>query len=138
MFEITPEIRVVYKRCSSIHSSRGIDNIMADALRDAVAWGLKAEWAKDHPHDVVNWVEWQRLAHKRLMGESKMMKDKEVGELWAIDHSRLSDPCNGEHNGIWSRRCCALIRKLVEERAGDGHYLAKALRDFGIPPETWK
>jgi hypothetical protein len=79
------------------------------------------------------------------------MEDKEVGEMWRADH--VMWPCDGKHMGLWSRRCCDLIRKLVEERAlrllvqsthslwtdeeaaGATHI---ALKDFGIPPETWK
>lgn len=72
------------------------------------------------------------------------MKDKQVGELWA-DWS----PVEGHPAWDEASIVCDLIRKLVEERANK-HYgpawngvdwkeaVAKAVRDFGIDPETWK
>jgi len=77
--------------------------------------------------------------------------DKEVGELWrrTQDHLTWPEPLAIEHDVI------ALIRKLVEERAGLEHLvnipegefpiadwsrarrIEKALADFGIDPATW-
>jgi hypothetical protein len=70
------------------------------------------------------------------------MEDKEVGELWRtytqIRRGFRSDNVDEDVED--------LIRKLVEERAkraaqAIGYkepFTAKALRDFGIPPESWK
>jgi hypothetical protein len=69
------------------------------------------------------------------------MKDHEVGELW-IRYYRVTEITP---NVITIN---SLIRKLVEERANclnsgehydpDNEFIRLALRDFGIPPETWK
>lgn len=71
------------------------------------------------------------------------MEDREVGEVWR-EHLFNTDFYE-EH---LAEQIIRLIRKLVEERAmrwqseqgiaGGTAGLYKALRDFGIPPETWK
>ena len=79
------------------------------------------------------------------------MTDKDVGEYW-VDVWRDIDPV-GEHGGCRDG-VIKLIRKLVEERARNNAVLyyqvhgpdadaiksciKSALRDFGIPPESWK
>lgn len=72
----------------------------------------------------------------------KIMDDKEVGELW-----HKYQPWSGLH-GIELQSAkdnCALIRKLVDERAARLYERAPSVpysvlpapRDFGIDPATW-
>jgi Arc/MetJ-type ribon-helix-helix transcriptional regulator len=87
MFEITPDMQRDYawaRRLEKSIYSRHF-NSMADALRDAVAAWLKAEWLQDHDDgswsecncsNGVNeeihqwtWDQWQAEANRRLMGE---------------------------------------------------------------------
>jgi predicted DNA-binding ribbon-helix-helix protein len=63
------------------------------------------------------------------------MTDKEVGELWAL----------AQAPALESSYVVKLIRKLVEERANFIQFtsasnlscLNRALREFGIDPESW-
>ena len=83
----------------------------------------------------------------RQTGVGDTMTDKEVGELWRDSNDNISG---------WPGLCRELIRKLVEERTkknrvicrfadhnnycphDDSCHEREAVRDFGIPPETWK
>jgi hypothetical protein len=73
-----------------------------------------------------------------------MMEDFEVGEKW----KQSLDDSNRPYGTTGQAIVQDLIRKLVEERAllwnfkngvaGGTAGIYKALRDFGIPRETWK
>lgn len=75
--------------------------------------------------------------------EARGMSDKDVGELWA--RVQFVD-WDGDGDHYHKTIAQSLIRKLVEERArlhaGDIEYsefhLDCALRDFGIPKESWE